>query len=152
MRIYLDICCFNRPYDDQSSERIELETQAKLHVQRMIRKGRLQLATSYVLFYENQHNPHVMRRTRILHFLKKYGSVYIGSGQAERIGQVAAPIIATGVKLQDAHHVACALEAGCRYFLTTDDRLLKYKNAAISLLNPVDFILLEAEDHDYGHS
>ena len=30
-RIYLDNCCFNRPYDDQSQPRIRFETQAKLH-------------------------------------------------------------------------------------------------------------------------
>ena len=28
LRIYLDNCCFNRPYDDQSQLRISLETQA----------------------------------------------------------------------------------------------------------------------------
>ena len=36
MRIYLDNCCFNRPYDDQSQLRISLETQAKLYIQGMI--------------------------------------------------------------------------------------------------------------------
>ena len=29
LRIYLDNCCFNRPYDDQSQLRISLETQAR---------------------------------------------------------------------------------------------------------------------------
>ena len=33
MKIYLDNCCFNRPYDDQTQIRISLETQAKLYVQ-----------------------------------------------------------------------------------------------------------------------
>ena len=33
MLIYLDNCCYNRPYDDQSYMRINLETQAKLHIQ-----------------------------------------------------------------------------------------------------------------------
>ena len=30
MRIYLDMCCFNRPYDDQSQARIRIETEAKV--------------------------------------------------------------------------------------------------------------------------
>ncbi len=38
MRIYLDNCCFNRPYDDQSQLRISLETQAKLYVQNLIKE------------------------------------------------------------------------------------------------------------------
>ena len=33
MRVYLDNCCFARPFDDQLSVVIRLETDAKLHVQ-----------------------------------------------------------------------------------------------------------------------
>ena len=33
MKIYLDNCCYNRPYDDQTYIRIHLETEAKLHIQ-----------------------------------------------------------------------------------------------------------------------
>ena len=29
MKLYLDNCCFNRPFDDQSQLRIRLETEAK---------------------------------------------------------------------------------------------------------------------------
>jgi hypothetical protein len=36
MRLYLDHCCFNRPYDDQSSLVVYLESEAKLSVQRKI--------------------------------------------------------------------------------------------------------------------
>ena len=32
MLIYLDICCFNCPFDDQSQTRIRFETEAKLEV------------------------------------------------------------------------------------------------------------------------
>ncbi len=28
MKLYLDICCFNRPYDDQTQARVRLETEA----------------------------------------------------------------------------------------------------------------------------
>ena len=29
-KVYLDNCCYNRPYDDQTQLRIELETKAKI--------------------------------------------------------------------------------------------------------------------------
>ena len=48
-RVYLDNCCYNRPYDDQTQLRISLESQAKLHVQELIREDRLELASSYML-------------------------------------------------------------------------------------------------------
>jgi hypothetical protein len=33
MRLYLDNCCFNRPFDDQTQRKIALESEAKLYVQ-----------------------------------------------------------------------------------------------------------------------
>ncbi|MDR2716284.1 MAG: hypothetical protein LBB46_06020 [Coriobacteriaceae bacterium] len=36
MRIYLDNCCFNRPFDDQKQIKVKLETEAKLSIQRQI--------------------------------------------------------------------------------------------------------------------
>ena len=53
MKIYLDNCCYNRPYDDQTQIRISLETQAKLYVQDLVKDKKLDLVTSYVLWYEN---------------------------------------------------------------------------------------------------
>ncbi len=41
MIIYLDNCCFNRPFDDQSQIRINIETQAKLFVQQQIKDGEI---------------------------------------------------------------------------------------------------------------
>ena len=32
VRVYLDNCCFNRPFDEQVSAVIRLETDAKLHL------------------------------------------------------------------------------------------------------------------------
>ena len=37
MRIYLDVCSFNRPFDDQSQLRIRLEAEAKLKIQDEVR-------------------------------------------------------------------------------------------------------------------
>lgn len=33
MKIYLENCCFNRPFDDQNQLKIKLEAEAKLHIQ-----------------------------------------------------------------------------------------------------------------------
>ncbi len=32
--VYLDNCCYNRPYDDQNQPKVYLETQAKLLIQK----------------------------------------------------------------------------------------------------------------------
>ena len=46
MRVYLDNCCFNRPFDDQTPLSIRLETEAKLYVQDQIKNGALSLGWS----------------------------------------------------------------------------------------------------------
>ena len=33
IKIYLDNCCYNRPFDDQTYLKISLEAQAKLQIQ-----------------------------------------------------------------------------------------------------------------------
>ena len=53
MKVYLDNCCYNRLYDDQSQLRISLESQAKINIQDMIKDKEIELASSYVLLYEN---------------------------------------------------------------------------------------------------
>ena len=66
MKIYLDNCCFNRPFDDQLQLRILLEAEAKLKIQENIRSGVFKLIWSYILDYENNLNPFRERREQIL--------------------------------------------------------------------------------------
>ncbi len=62
MRVYLDNCCYNRPFDDQKDLRVRLEAVAKLGVQQMILEQRVELAWSYILDYENELNPFEQRK------------------------------------------------------------------------------------------
>lgn len=140
MKVYLDNCCFNRPYDDQTQIRISLETQAKLYIQDLIKNGKLDLTASYVLWYENSQNPYETKRTAIGQFIQRNSAEYVDIDEAAVIQTEAEEIIKTGIKTKDAYHVACAIHAGCDCFITTDDRLLKYKTDKICLANPVDFV------------
>jgi hypothetical protein len=56
-RVYLDNCCFNRPYDDQSSPQIQFETRAKLFIQDLVLKHEVELAWSYILKKQPQSIP-----------------------------------------------------------------------------------------------
>ena len=142
MRVYLDNCCYNRPYDDQSQLRISLETQAKLHIQNLIKKGELELVSSYMLFFENSRNRSVTKSKAIKQFIVNNTSVYIDETHSKDVEKLAETIQATGVKSADAIHTACAILAKFNYLLTTDDRLLKYKNDCISIVDPTEFIQL----------
>lgn len=64
VRIYLDNCSFNRPYDSQTIK-VKLETEAKLYAQELVAKGELDLVWSYALDYENSKNPFEEKKSRI---------------------------------------------------------------------------------------
>lgn len=145
MRIYLDMCCYNRPYDNQSQLKVSLETQSKLYIQTLIKDKKLQLVTSYMLRYECSNNPFEMRRNAIFDFISKNTYAYVGDERKILIESEAAEIMKSGVKFKDACHVASAIYAKCEYFISTDIRLLKYKSSEIKMVNPIEFIM-ETED------
>ncbi len=47
LRIYLDNCCFNRPFDNQNDMKIKIETEAKLSIQEIIKKDEIDVVWSY---------------------------------------------------------------------------------------------------------
>jgi predicted nucleic acid-binding protein len=71
----------------------------------------------------------------------KHASEYVD--KSEEVVNIAREISEKGMKTKDASHLACAIYVKCDYFLTTDDRLLKYKDGRIRIINPVDFIMME---------
>lgn len=76
MKIYLDNCTFNRPFDNQLSIRIRIESEAKLFIQQMIIVNKLELIWSYILEFENDQNPYPERQLAI-HKWKNYASTDI---------------------------------------------------------------------------
>ena len=143
MKIYLDNCCYNRPFDDQTQLTISIETQAKLQIQREIVLDKHQLVTSYILRMENAQNPFENRRFFTEDFIRRNSSEHIGVDEWKNVEEKAKGIMETGIKEKDALHVASAIVSGCDCFITTDKRLLKYSAPEIMILNPVDFIRLE---------
>ena len=147
MKISLDMCCYNRPYDPQEQLKIHLETEAKLHIQEQIKDGKMVLVSSYILDYELGNVPQKERKETIRQFIADYASEYVGSEYHKIVDEKANEIMRTGVKEKDAAHVASAILAGCDYFISTDKRLLRYPTSMIKLVNPLELISeLEGEE------
>jgi hypothetical protein len=62
MKVYLDACCLNRPFDDQRQLRIRLESEAIVIVLEKFRSGEWQWLGSEALLYELRQNPDVEKR------------------------------------------------------------------------------------------
>ncbi len=121
MRIYLDLCCFNRPYDDQTQIRIRLETEAKIALQQKIRDGQCELIWSAVMDFENAKSPFIEHQKAIGKWRKLACQHVLIDAVVLRLAH---ELLTRGVREYDALHVACAVRAGAEAFVTTDDRLI----------------------------
>ncbi len=65
MRVYMDVCCLNRPFDDQTQERIRLEAEAILLILNRLRSRGWQLAGSEVIQFEVEQIPDPERAERV---------------------------------------------------------------------------------------
>ena len=141
MKVYLDCCCYNRPYDDQTQIRISLETQAKLIIQHLIKDRTIQLVSSFVLDYENSKHSDPVTRDAIRKFIVDNEIEFVSVDSKEEVKRIAATINANGIKPEDSAHIACAIYSKCDYFITTDDRILKYTDNRISIVSPIEFVM-----------
>lgn len=136
-KIYLDNCCYNRPFDSQAHIKIRLETEAKLYIQTNVREGKYSLCWSFMLDYENGKNPYEEQQRMIA----PWKNVAIDfCPPTEMILMRGKEIMKFGVKNADALHIACAIEKRCEYFITTDRKLTNKNIGGIIVLNPIDFV------------
>ncbi|MBJ6608994.1 MAG: PIN domain-containing protein [Candidatus Thiothrix moscowensis] len=122
MKVYLDVCCLNRPFDDQSQDRIHLEAEAVLAIIRQVEQGHWQWVSSDVVAYEINNTPSDERKERLW-------SLEISSTERQELTDAAflesQALQQLGFSTYDALHLALAGTAGVDAFLSTDDKLLK---------------------------
>jgi hypothetical protein len=117
---YLDLCCLNRPFDEQHQPRVRLETEAVLGLIQLSILGKLRWVTSDALELESSQNPDTDRRGEV-DLLLRTATTSVAVGLQER--QRGRELQVLGFKAFDALHIACAERASVDALLTTDDRL-----------------------------
>ena len=139
MRLYIDLSCFNRPFDDQGQERIRLETEAVLGALTRIVEGKDTLLWSWVMSFENDKHPKPDRRAEIAVWeARSERSI----GLSDRLEERARQIARLGIPALDAAHLASAEEGGADIVLTCDDILIRRSprlGLALRVLNPVAY-------------
>ena len=122
VQIYLDVCCLNRPFDDQTQDRIHLEAEAVLLILSHVESGLWRWIGSEVLDYEIERTPNAERRLRVkLLTTVTAHTISVESTEEARARQLEE----MGFHALDALHLSCAESGGAEVFLTTDDRLLR---------------------------
>ncbi|RIK32446.1 MAG: PIN domain-containing protein [Anaerolineae bacterium] len=122
MKVYLDACCLNRPFDDQSQPRVRLEVEAVSLILEKLNQGEWEWIGSEILLYELGQNPDVDNRQRTLSFASLAHQVV---ETTEKILTRAEELEEAGFDSYDAIHLSSAEFGKADVFLTTDDQILK---------------------------
>lgn len=120
--LYLDICALKRPFDDARSERIRREAEAVARIFEKVENGSIQLVVSSAHRFENNRNPREDRRLATDLWLQK---AVRSVDATPDIDERARLLNGFGFGPLDALHLALAEKAEARWFVTTDDRLLR---------------------------
>jgi len=145
MRVYLDLCVYNRPFDDQHQPRIVIETIEFLFLLSKAIDKEITIFNSFVLEDENNKNPFIDRRDKICDLLK-VASEYVS--YSEELENRAKEIEKFGIMAMDALHIACAEVAKADFFITCDDLLVrkgksKKANINVRIMSLMDFMTKE---------
>ncbi len=142
MKVYFDVCCLNRPFDDQNQDRIRLEAEAVLSVLKHVDEGKWKLVSSDTVIYEINKTTDEERRDRLLS-INNRAQIYVTVD--ETVFNRGSIIQEMGFTTHDAMHIACAESAQVDIFLSTDKKLTKRasknKNKLlIAIKNPLIWI------------
>jgi len=119
----MDVCCLNRPFDDQTQEKVRLETEAIVSIlKRCSDNEDWTLVGSDIITLEALKNNDIVKRQKVLS---------MHSGASEKIKYTdamksrAVEFRKSNLKLFDSLHLAAAENANVDVFLSTDNRLIK---------------------------
>ena len=142
MKIYLDNCCYNRPFDDQSQERIYLESEAILSILKRGEYHQFKILGSPILQLEmNQMRDEdkkqkVRNLYRIIHEEIPYTKeVKARSSEIMELSKI---------RSFDSLHIALTESVNADILLITDDKLEKvasHLDLKVRVLNPLKFVL-----------
>lgn len=142
IRIYLDTCCFNRPFDDQTQLRVQLESRAVLRVLEYVRRDAWALIGSDAIDAELAAMRDPKRRRRVIELASaktEHVSIDADLGLRQQL------LEGMGFGGYDSAHIACAEAAGADVLLTTDDALIRrarrlQHQLAVRVTNPVSWL------------
>ena len=147
MRIYMDVCCLCRPFDDLENRKVRLEAEAILEILDRCNRD-WELVGSVAIDDEISLITDLEKRLKVE---QKLGLINEYVELNEAIFSQLPHYQKTGLKLFDALHLACA-QNGKTIFLTTDNRIItlakKIPAINIKVENPVHWLMEVSTDEN----
>ena len=143
--LYLDYNCFQRSFDDQQQVRIRIESAACEALFSFAALGQVRLIWSFIHEDENALCPFLDRKIEVLK-LSELCRVQV-TPEAEILKLAEHLVREHRLMPKDALHMACAIRANARVFITCDDDLRKKTAGKIGKLliqYPQEYVMSEA--------
>ncbi len=144
MKVYLDNCAYNRPFDDQSQMKIKQEAEAVLQVVNLSKNGKLIIVSSQFVMYEINCMRIVEKRDKVLNFYHCDEYHVLN----DSISKLAKYYQTFNLKTFDSLHLAAAETANADYLLTTDIDFIQNSKRfthIVKVVNPCDFLKEEKQ-------
>ena len=141
----MDVCCFNRPMDNQDQDRIYIESEAIKAILLKCEQGLWTLLGNDIIEFELNNNPNFEKKQKIFilyncvsekHYLSN--DVTLRANEFERIG----------MESLDSLHLAMAEYSKADILLTVDDKFIQLStrtDAKVKIMNPVNWIMEVSE-------
>ena len=142
LKIYLDNCCYNRPFDDMTQEKINLETNAIETILKKYIDKKIEIYKSMAIDFEISKIIDSDKRRQVEDLYDALNLKEIIYSQAIR--KRAVELRDYNIKDMDALHVAFAESRDIDYLITTDKLLInacKKANLKLKVINPIEFIM-----------
>lgn len=148
MRIYLDCCCYNRPFDDLTQNRVHDESDAILSILNRSRTDGNVILGSKVLKMEIRKISDIGKHEHVKMLYQMTGEYIPFSAEIQaRAEQIQR---ASAIHNMDSLHLASAEVGKADVFLSTDDKLVRAcqkLDLHMRVMNPVSY-LAEVVEHD----
>lgn len=142
MRLYFDCCCYNRPFDDLSQDRIHDESEAVLSLLNRCRKSTVDaIIGSEILCLEIDEIRDPRKRAKVRALVGEDIECVPYSEQIQKRAEGFQR--ESHIHEMDSLHLASAEAAAADIFLTTDDKLLhacQKIDLSVRVMNPVVYL------------
>ena len=142
LKLYLDTCCYNRPFDDLEQEKINLEANAIENIFRKHINKEVEIYKSMVIDFEISKIKLDNKRRQVEDLYDAMELLQIT--YTPEIKQRALELKQFNIRDMDALHLSFAESTDIDYFITTDRLLInasKRANLRIKVRNPIEFIM-----------
>ena len=143
MRLYFDVCCYSRLYDDQTQIKIYMESEAVLNLLNISKQNNDEIVGSPALDLEIDQIDNVDKREKIKYLYHKSitGKINYSESVLNRVKELSKQ---ANIKTLDSFHLSFAENYDVDILLTTDNKFEKAcakMDLRIKVINPVSYLM-----------